>query len=67
MRMHVTQKNRMIVAIPLLLVLSFIFYILAGFFSYLGGGSGGDGVKSFDSDAMTGIVDFNAADSFKKI
>ena len=31
-------KNRYIVAIPILLVLSFLFYILAAFFSYLGGG-----------------------------
>ena len=59
-------KNRWIVAIPILLVLSFIFYVLAGFFSYLGG-SGEEGKKSFDSDAMTGVSDFNAADNFKKI
>ena len=31
-------KNRTIVAIPILLVLGFLFYALSGFFSYLGGG-----------------------------
>jgi zona occludens toxin (predicted ATPase) len=31
-------KNRYIVAVPVLLILSFIFYVIAGFFSYLGGG-----------------------------
>ena len=32
-------KNRFVVAIPILLVLAFLFYLLAGFFSYLGGSS----------------------------
>ena len=31
-------NNRAIVAIPVLLVLAFIFYVLASFFSYVGGG-----------------------------
>ncbi len=54
-------KNRYIVAIPVLLILSFLFYVLAGFFSYLGGGGG----SSSDSDssltmqklAITGVSD----------
>lgn len=32
-------KNGYIVAVPILLILSFIFYVIAGFFSYLGGGA----------------------------
>ena len=32
-------KNKYVVAIPILLVLAFCFYLLAGFFSYLGGGT----------------------------
>ncbi len=39
-------KNGYIVAIPILLILSFLFYVLAGFFSYLGG-------SSSDSDSST--------------
>ena len=39
-------KNGYIVAIPILLILSFLFYVLAGFFSYLGGASS-------DSDSST--------------
>jgi len=57
--------NRYIVAIPLLLVLSFIFYVLAGVFSALGGGSGSP--TSAESGIMTGVSDFSAADNFKKI
>ena len=49
-------KNRYIVAIPILLVLAFLFYILAGFFSYLGGSSAAE--KSVEQSLMSGVSDF---------
>ena len=53
--------NRIIVAIPLLVVASFIFYVLSSFFFALGGGD------SQESSSMAGIADSNAADAFSKI
>lgn len=57
-------KNRNVVAIPLLLVASFLFYILAAFFSTLGGG---DASTSVEEGMLAGVADSNAADSFQKI
>ena len=53
-------SNRTIVAIPVLLVGSFIFYVLSGVFSVVGGESVKDALSA-------GIADSNAADSFSKI
>ena len=39
-------KNRYIVAIPVLLILSFIFYVIAGFFSFLGSGGSNESSAS---------------------
>ena len=54
--------NRTIVAIPVLLIGSFTFYILSGVFAYLGGSD-----DSIDSAVIAGVADSNAADSFSKI
>ena len=49
----------------LLLVLGFLFYLLAGFFSYLGGQS--DATDPQEKLLVSGVSDYNAADTFKKI
>jgi len=56
-------KNRMVVAVPLLLVASFGFYILAAFFSFAGGSDS----SSVQDSLIAGVADYNAADSFQKI
>ena len=48
-------------AIPVLLVASFISYVLSGIFYSLGGG---DSVKD---QIISGVADSNAADTFAKI
>lgn len=53
--------NRLIVAIPVLLVASFIFYVLSGLFNVLGGGD------SISDSIIAGVADSNAADAFTKI
>ena len=53
--------NRTIVAIPVLLIVSFIFYVLSGFFSYAAAATD----KS--SDIIAGVSDSIAADSFNII
>jgi len=49
------------VAIPLLLISSFIFYVISGVFYSLGGG---DSVSDL---IISGVADSNAADTFAKI
>ena len=50
--------NRVIVAIPVLVVCSFIFYILSSLCYAIGGGD------SVEETIMAGVADANAADSF---
>ncbi len=54
--------NRTIVAIPVLLIGSFAFYILSGVFAYLGGSD-----DSIESAVIAGVSDSNLADSFSKV
>ena len=54
-------KNAPIVAIPVLLVFSFIFYVLAGFFSYMGAGTT---LSAAEQSLISGVTDSNAADTF---
>ena len=57
-------KNRYIVAIPILLLASFLFYILSAFFSYASGSSES---LTLEESIMQGVADYNAADTFQKI